>query len=595
MNFLRQRAVKGDIKNHYRMFKAGKVWIFTSMALFALISGGQLRAQADVTSPVITAKMGATDQSQETTPAKLRTATSEAIHSESSATVKAQSAEAVPASDTAATTTRTAAAPGSTAEQLSKVAASSAANEVKPVQSAVSSTTDKSKTAAAMASSAANEAQPSQPAVSSAATEPKPVVKVPVTPNKEAEKTAHAMAVQANQYAQTASSYATIVKNTTTQAAVSHAQSAYHQAQVTANLAQHFDSLANMYGQLTADDPSTNLADSQAAALQSAKAAVDMTNQYLIQALSAADEAKLAATVGMVGLANQHYQTATTAAKTAEDNVKKATDAAKHAYLAVQYDHDNQNVLANYNLASNAVITAKHAADLAQTEASLAMKGYLATSDAASTNDYLATSQALDQVQQALSQAQQSATEAMQAESTATSTADLANQLAIQDLRSVATQQAHQATADEQTAQQAASEAAAQHFQGHQAAEDTANAKKAATVVTEAATAAKSAANALMQASTAEEAAQLAQLVTTNAKAATSEAQVAVEALALAKKFSTNVANEQTVDNGGTLMLDADGAVVSVGTKVNFTTQLSDLGHDSLGSTFTVYKKPNYT
>ncbi|MDT6980334.1 KxYKxGKxW signal peptide domain-containing protein [Levilactobacillus zymae] len=47
---MRNKAVNGDPKLRYKMFKAGKVWVFTAITSFSLLSAPQLTGHADTTS-----------------------------------------------------------------------------------------------------------------------------------------------------------------------------------------------------------------------------------------------------------------------------------------------------------------------------------------------------------------------------------------------------------------------------------------------------------------------------------------------------------------------------------------------------------------
>ena len=49
VKFLRNKAFNGDPKLHYKMFKVGKSWVFTTIASFALTGAIHTTAQADST------------------------------------------------------------------------------------------------------------------------------------------------------------------------------------------------------------------------------------------------------------------------------------------------------------------------------------------------------------------------------------------------------------------------------------------------------------------------------------------------------------------------------------------------------------------
>lgn len=66
MKFMRHKAFKDDPKIRYKMFKAGKTWVFTAIASFSLLGAGGISARADTSTQADnTSKVDATSAASE--------------------------------------------------------------------------------------------------------------------------------------------------------------------------------------------------------------------------------------------------------------------------------------------------------------------------------------------------------------------------------------------------------------------------------------------------------------------------------------------------------------------------------------------------
>ncbi|MFC6181657.1 KxYKxGKxW signal peptide domain-containing protein [Lactiplantibacillus daowaiensis] len=572
MNCLHRRVFNGDPKVHYKMFKSGRVWVFTAMATVAFVGGTPVlvRAAQPESTKVTT--------TQVTTP----TSSTAAYQTKVAAIDQHAVAQSNQQNDSSSTTPQS----GGYTNQ----------NEaVKNSSQSTAPTSEKSKAIISVArpdNVKTRMAAPASAPKTGQVTQPIPAKKSQAITKATSMTTATDATIrQANtaaSYAQAASSYAQVVQTPAMQAALKAANSAYQEAQTQAKFTQHYESLANMYAQVIRDQSSaaTTLQANYDSAVKQVDAAVKANALATAQTERAAAVARQEAIKGLSQQANSYYQQNSQAVGQAQSAAQAASAAADRTYSDTQYDGPSHQVQTNYEQASSAAqVAAQAAQQVADTFDKLTNK-LSVVNQAVTTQDYEAESAAFKLIENQVRQIATHLANAQNADSQAEHEFSLAHKTVIDDLKANA-KAAQQATAQAaRQAQQLAKQA--QTYNGNQAKQYAGQVQSAANVINNQSVLLDSISTGIDETSDLQSIIAFTNQAMDTADAAAEQLKLANKAAQMAANFNTEVENARQDHDGAEITL-SQSQTIGIDDPVKLTTNLN------LGTGYINWGKTTYT